>query len=506
MNNLRSSTIFTIILSIAMLSACVEGKKPGDAVQLAIFDLGFSMTDSTVFREDSIKQNQTDEDRELVFDLEDIIERDTLRAIITYSSTSYFIHKGEPMGYEYELVQNLAEHLGLNLKLIVAHDMDAMIGMLLRGEGDLIAHGLTITKSRKEIVSFSLPHNTTQQVLVQRMPENWRKMKRHVIDRGLIRNPVDLIGKTVSVRSGSSYYSRLENLSEEIGDDIEIDVVSGELSTDELIEKVAHGELDLTIADQNIALISQTYFDQIDIETSVSLLQQLAWAVRKSSPSLLEAIDEWIAANQKKSDYHVIYNKYFKNKRAFRTRLKSDFYSLSGGKLSPYDERIKQHAEQLGWDWRLLASLIYQESHFDPKTKSWVGAGGLMQLMPATAREMGIRNVYKPADNLKAGSKYLGILQDQWQSIPDSANRTKFTMASYNVGPGHVQDAQRLAEKLGKNPQVWEANVEACLLLKSKPKYYNDPVVKYGYCRGKEPVAYVKGIVERYDIYKDLLK
>ena len=440
---------------------------------------------------------------EAVFDLPDIYQRDTLNIILTYSSSSYFIYRGAPMGYEYELVNRLADHLGVHMQIIVAENMDEMFDMLLRGEGDIIAHAMTVTKARKELIDFTLPHNQTQQVLVQRKPDSWRKMKLHEIDRSLIRSPLDLIGKTVSVRKESSYYDRLTNLSEEIGGDIEIELVSGEMTTDELIEKVAFGDIEYTVADQNIALINHTYFDQLDIQTSVSLMQQLAWAVRKSSPQLLEKINTWITDNRKETEYHVIYNKYFKNKRAFRSRMKSDYFSRTGGKLSPYDKDIQLYADSLlNWDWRLLAALMFQESRFDPQTTSWAGAQGLMQVMPATGASFGVNDLFDPEENMRAGTAYLKRLQGMWEGIPDTLDRMKFILASYNAGPGHVMDAQRIAEKLGKDPKIWDENVAEGILLKSRPEYFNDDLVKYGYCRGREPYEYVQEIFGRYEEYK----
>lgn len=440
---------------------------------------------------------------EAVFDLPDIHQRDTLKVILTYSSSSYFIYRGQPMGYEYELAHRLAEDLGVHMQIVVAENMDEMFGMLYRGEGDIIAHALTITKARKEQVDFTLPHNRTQQVLVQRKPDNWRRMKLHEIDQSLVRSPLGLINKTVSVRKESSYFDRLTNLSEEIGGDIHVELVSGEMTTDELIEKVAFGDIEYTVADKNIALINHTYFDQIDIQTSISLMQQLAWAVRKTSPQLLKKINTWIKQNRKEAEYHVIYNKYFKNKRAFRSRMDSDYFSRTGGKLSPYDDDIQMYADSLlEWDWRLLAALMFQESRFDPQTTSWAGAQGLMQVMPTTGAAFGVDDLYDPEENMKAGTAYLKRLQGIWEEIPDSLERVKFTLASYNAGPGHVFDAQRIAEKLGKDPEVWDGNVADCILLKSRPEYFNDELVKYGYCRGREPYEYVQKIMGRYEEYK----
>lgn len=439
-------------------------------------------------------------------DMSEIKEKGTLRALTTYSSTSYFIYRGQAMGYEYELLERLADFLDVELELVVADDLDSMFYQLNNGEVDIIAHGLTITNERKQWVDFTEPHITTRQVLVQRKPENWRKLSRRKVEKSLVRNPADLIGKKVHVRNNTSYQKRLKNLSDEIGGDINIEGVPGYLTTEELIKKVAFGEYEYTVADQNIANINNTYYPQLDIKTPVSFPTRIAWAVRKSSPELLTEVNKWIALMKKKPDYYVIYNKYFKNQKDFQKRVKSEFYSLTGGKISQYDEMIQDYAEELQWDWRLLASQIYQESRFRPDAQSWAGARGLMQVMPATARQFGISELYDPTNSMKAGTAYLEYLQGYWKSIPDSTERVKFILASYNAGPGHVEDARRLADKYGKNPYLWDKNVAEYLLLKSKPLYYNDPVVYYGYCRGTEPYKYVKDIVKRFEHYSRFIE
>jgi membrane-bound lytic murein transglycosylase F len=438
-------------------------------------------------------------------DLPQIRERGKLVAITTYSSTSYFIYRGKRMGYEYELLTRLAEHLGLELELVLARNLDSLFNMLLDGRGDIVAHSLTVTKDRRKVVNFTEPHTITHQVLVQSKPENWRDMKRHEIERALIRNPLELIGEQVHVRENTSYYQRLLNLSDEMGGDIDIIIAPGDKETEELIQMVADGEIKYTVADQHLAEINQTYDASLDVKTQLSMPQQIAWAVRKESPQLLTAVNEWLGQIRRTADYNVIYQRYFENRKAFRRRSQSEYFSRTGGNISPFDDLIQAHADSLGWDWRLLASLVYQESRFDPKTKSWAGAVGLMQMMPATAKEFGVTDPTDPAQSLKGGTAYLRYLQVKWQDVPDSVEHLKFVLASYNAGENHVADARRLAEKHGANVDVWSGNVGEYLLLKSDPEYFNDEVVYYGYCRGEEPVEYVDDILERYEHYQRVI-
>lgn len=409
------------------------------------------------------------------------------------------------MGFEYELLRWLADYLDLELEIQIAENLDRLVTMLNKGKGDIIAHNLTITKERKKHLLFTDYHTLTKQVLVQRKPQNWRSMKQHRIDEQLIRNPIDLIGKAVHVRLNTAYYERMQNLSEEIGGDIELVLAPSHYVTEEIIKMVAENKIKYTVADQNIALLNQTYYPNLDVETEVSFPQRIAWAVRKNSPELQKAVNEWIHEIRGSAKYNVIYNKYFKNKKAFKKRIKSEFFSRTGNRVSPYDELIKKYATDIGWDWRLLASLIYQESNFNPSSKSWAGAVGLMQLLPGTARSFGVSNLLDPEENIKAGTSYLDYLADYWEQIQDSLMRQKFILASYNAGPGHVLDARNLAQKYDKNPDVWEDNVEYYLLMKSHPEYYNDEIVKYGYCRGEEPSRYVREITERYQYYTTLL-
>src|SRR5690606_30708404 len=145
----------------------------------------------------------------------------------------------------------------------------------------------------------------------------------------------------------------------------------------------------------------------LDVETQISFSQQVAWGVRKNSPQLLEAVNMWLHKIKKKASYRILYNKYFKNRKSYQRRIKSDFYSKNSGKISEYDKIIKKHATLLGWDWRLLSSLIYQESRFEPEVISWAGAGGLMQIMPSTARELGLDDLCNTYENFRAGSAYI---------------------------------------------------------------------------------------------------
>jgi membrane-bound lytic murein transglycosylase F len=253
-----------------------------------------------------------------------------------------------------------------------------------------------------------------------------------------------------------------------------------------------------------IARVNSKYYPDVDISTAISLNQDLAWAVRKGSTTLVEELNNWISVFTQTPKYKQLYAKYFDSDKSV-TIIESDFYAINTGKISPYDDYIRQYSDKIGWDWRLMASLIYQESRFKNNLTSWAGAWGLMQLMPTTARRFGVDTISSPREQIHAGSEFIVWLEKLFDDVPNKEERIKFVLASYNIGPGHIIDARNLAKKNGANPNVWDKNVDRFLLSKADPKFYNDPVVKYGFCRGTETFNYVSEVMERYEHYKNIV-
>lgn len=441
--------------------------------------------------------------KKMAVDLNEIRENGKLVVLTDFNSTNYFIYRGQPMGYQYELLQELADHLGIKLDVIVSNNLEESFNYLTDGKCNLLAINLTITKERRKYFDFTEPHTQTRQVLVQRKPDNWKNLGKGDLEKQLIRNQLYLAGKTIYVEKNSSYAERLKNLSDEIGDSIFIEEVQED--SEKLISLVANGDINYTVCDENVALVNQTYFPNIDVSTAISFPQYLAWAVQKGATSLKYEIDSWLNEFKKTTKYAVIYNKYFRNQRTSKM-VASDYFSLTSGKISAYDPAIKKYSSQIGWDWRLLASVIYQESRFDPNAESWAGAFGLMQLMPNTARRFGVDRNSPPEQHIRAGVEFIQWLNNRFkEKIPDQQERIKFILASYNIGYGHIEDAMNLTEKYGKDPAIWDNSVDQFLMMKSDPKYYLDPVVKYGYCRGIETYNFVSEVIERYNDYKNII-
>ena len=272
-----------------------------------------------------------------------------------------------------------------------------------------------------------------------------------------------------------------------------------------MIKNVVEGVYDYTVSDENIARVNKAYYPILDIETPVSFPRRIAWAVRKNAPVLLDTLNDGFKFIKRNGTLKIIYDKYYRSTRKSIEIERSEYSSFSGQKLSPYDDLLKKYADNLNWDWRLLAAMVYQESKFDPNSESWVGAKGLFQLMPATARAHGVTNRANPEQSIRGGTEYLQWLEQQWKPrVPEVIEQGKFVMASYNVGLGHVYDACALAEKNGANPNIWE-EVKPYMLKLANRKYFTDPVVKLGYARGSEPVNYVDEILLRFERYKQLI-
>jgi membrane-bound lytic murein transglycosylase F len=438
-------------------------------------------------------------------DVQQIKERGKLVAVTESNSTGYFVYKGQPMGFQYEMLKRLAKELGVELEIIVASDLGEGVQMLQEGKCDIVAQNLIVNRKRAQYVNFTEHHSIARQVLVQRKPKGWESKSDVYLNKKLIRNAFGLIGKDVFVKRGSFNATRLEHLGEEIGGEINVNEAKAEDTSEDLIVKVSKGEIEYTVADENEAKVLAKYYPNIDVETPISLPQKMAWAVRKNSTKLLSVTNTWLHKIKRTNEYYAVFDKYYKSSNSYKKRVSSPYFSYKN-RLSPYDKIIKKNAEKLGWDWRLLASLIYQESKFDAEAQSGMGAVGLMQLMPATATRFGVDDVSIAEQSLEAGTKYLLYLDRFWKKkIPNKEERIKFILASYNVGQGHVLDAYKLTAKYAGNKSQWDENVATYLLHKSSPKYYSDPVVKLGYCRGKEPVKYVKEVFQRYNHYKNLI-
>jgi len=395
----------------------------------------------------------------------------------------YYNYKGRLEGFEYDLAKAFSDYLGVELKVITP-SWEGLIDALQSGEGDFIAASMTITPSREKTVDFSREYLIIQQkVIIHKNNHEIKKIE-------------DLKGKTIHVRRGTSYEERLKELQNEgLGFHIKL---YDDVPTEELIRMVAEGEIEVAISDSNVALLNRRYYPDIRIAFPIEEPQSLGWVIKKNDDAFLKEINKFLKEIQKSGTFAKIYQKYYADVEIFDYVDLRKYHQRITTRLPEYKTIIEKVAEKSGFDWRLIAAVIYQESHFDPNARSYTGVRGLMQLTEITAHEMGIKNRLDPEQSITGGVKYLEKLYKMYDVAKDS-DRTFITLASYNVGRGHVLDAQVIAREKGLDPNTW-AVLEQILPLLRYPKYYKK--TKYGYCRGTEPVRYVNRIITYYDILK----
>lgn len=420
-------------------------------------------------------------------DFDQIQQRKVLRVLTRNNAATYYLWRGELMGFEYDLLKKFASQHKLRLEMIVVPDREQLWEWLEQGKGDLIAASIT----RRDLPGFAFtePYNVVNEVIVGRKSES--KVKK-------IEN---LAGREVVVRQGSSYWHRIKELQQK-GIAVKLKSAPASMETEEIIDRVAKGEYDLTLADSNILDIELAWRDDIASGLVIKSGLQHGWVVRQTNPLLLQTLNQYVKNMYRGMFYNVTRNKYFKHVQKIQQQVAGRVDGAKGNKLSPYDGLVKELSEKWDFDWRLIVSQMYQESRFNPHAKSNVGALGLMQVMPRTASEFGIRKLALPKSGIEAGVRYMHWLRKQFDNGLPLKERVWFVLASYNAGFGHVQDARRLAMKKGWDPNQWFDNVERSMLLLSQRRYASK--ARFGYVRGGEPVNYVRQIRDRYEAYVKL--
>ena len=411
-----------------------------------------------------------------------------LRIITRNSPETYFLWKGELMGFEYELMREFARLHNLRLEVIVAENYQQMKQLLEQGKGDVIAAGISRVAERQSELQFSIGYNRVSELLVSHK------------DSLPIDDYTDLKGRTLNVRKSSVYWPQAKALADEFG--VNLVAASESISTELLIAQVAEREIDLTIADSNLVSIEKRFRENIITPLTLKKNIPSAYAVRDSNPQLRFALNAFIKKIYRGTFYNVVKGRYFGNHNKleqFReNRIKRD------SKLSPYDHLVKENARKYDFDWRLITSQMFQESRFDPQSKSTAGALGLMQVMPRTARELGYHDLTQPQQSIAAGIQYLDWTRARFSDDLPLQEKVLFALAAYNAGFGHVRDAQKLAKSMKLKPDRWFNNVEKAMLLLQQPEYYKK--ARFGYVRGSEPVNYVREIQQRYLSYVDILR
>lgn len=416
--------------------------------------------------------------------LQCIQKRGIITVLTTNNANTYYIYKEKPMGFEYDLARAFADYLGVKLA-VVTPGWSRLLDSLNNRQGDFIAAGMTRTHEREKIACFSNSYLPVQQKIII-----------HKTNR-TITGPNDLNGKIIHIREGTSYQQRLEQL--QAGGIEPIMVLHKDIATEELIQKVAEKKIAVTVADSNIAFLNRRYYPDVKIAFPIEKEQHLGWAVRRGDKRLLNKINNFFKQIKQDGTYDKIYNRYYSAVDTFDYVDLKTFHERIYTRLPAYRSIIQQQAEKYGFDWRLIAAVIYQESHFDPLARSHTEVRGIMQLTQTTAKEMGVTNRFDPLQSIRGGVKYLSKMRGHFDNIEDPHTRLLFGLASYNIGYGHVRDAQQIAREMGMDPTNWASLKKTLPLLRNR-KYYQH--TSHGYARGTEPVRYVERILTYYDILK----
>lgn len=409
-----------------------------------------------------------------------IIERGYVTVGTLFGSTSYYIGAEGPTGFEYELAQKYADYLGVELKVVPSYSLDELFLMLDSGEVDLLAAGLTVTPNRVAQYNFSPSYNSISQKLVFKQGK----------DRP--RNFEQLDGKLL-VTANSSHVENLESL--QLQNPSLTWQESAELDIEELLLQVLAESIDYTIIDSHTLAVSRRYYPEISIGFTVQDEQPLAWALSKNGDdSIFASTIEFFGQVHHDGTLLALDDKYYGHVEQFNyvdTRL---FIQAVEQKLPQYRHLFEKYGQEM--DWRLLAAISYQESHWEPHARSYTGVRGMMMLTLPTAKQMGIKSRLDAEQSVRGGAKYFKQMFDRMPARVPHPDRLWFALASYNVGLGHLNDARAITKKQGGDPDRW-VEVKARLPLLKQKKYYKH--TRYGYARGDEPVNYVENIRRYYD-------
>ena len=424
-------------------------------------------------------------------DLDSIQRRDTLRVITRNTATTYFLYRGGEMGFEYELVRELAHHLDVEVQMVIPPSWDDMIPWLLEGKGDIVAPGFLTTPPGAAQAVRTRPYDASYLVVVTRVGED------------SIRSLEDLAGRTVHVRANSPAHTLLTGLNTGLSGRIRVVALPGTWDTEAILAALADGHISTTVAPWPAAQNEQSYHPELVIGPALGSPDSVAWYVRQNAPALLAAVNGYLGDIRRSAFYNILKQKYFEHTNRFTRYKKAHVDFVRFGRISQYDGIIQRSAQRTGLDWLLVASVIHQESSFNPRAQSWAGAMGLMQLMPRTAQVFAVSNPWHPAQNVDAGVRHLATQVARFDTL-DARTAISFGLASYNAGYGHLQDARQLAIEEGLDPDTWTGNVELAFDLLSHERYHSRTT--YGYVRGSETITYVNEILRRWDVYQSLLK
>lgn len=403
--------------------------------------------------------------------------------VVTHNGpNTYFINGDNQLaGLEYDLANLFVKELGedYTVKFLVVDNITHVIPSLLKGKADFAAADLSITRLRKHLVVFSSPYQETQQQLVYNTEVG--KKPKHI---------QDIIGKSISVPAGTSYAERLREESNALPSLRWREVKHS--GTDELMEQVASGLIDYTVADRHMVSLLQNYYPNLDSAFPIGKPEQIGWAFpRNGNPDLVNKANQFFAKIKKDGTLRNLLDRYYGNSERLNSMDVTTFLKRLKTLLPQYKSMFIEAQEITGIDWRLLAAVSYRESHWDRLNTSPTGVRGMMMLTEATADDLGVTDRLDPRQSIVGGARYIVQLVDTIPPRIPEPDRTWMALAAYNIGYAHVEDARVLAQRMKLNPDSW-ADVKKMLPLLNKYEYYS--TVKYGYASGGAPVIFVESI------------
>ncbi len=426
--------------------------------------------------------------------LKAIRQRGVLRLLTRNNGNTYFILRGKQLGFDYTMAERFAQSIGVKLEVIVPPGWNDLIPMILDGQGDIIGAAMNITPERAKKVTYSRPYGLTHMRIV------WGRGQKR------IGNIEELSGKQVHVRQGSTYYNLLDRVSglfESAGKRRVDIIIEGEtLETEQILADVASGKIPYSLCDYHICVENKARLPGLVIGPAVGDPEPIAWAMHPQAEDLKGAIDQFFS-EQRGGDFKEVYDRYYGDPKARRRALpKGTTGRISGGKLSTHDGIFRVAAKQYKLDWRLLASIAFQESGFDPGHKSWSGGRGLFGMDPGTAKALGIKDLRRPNKAAEAAAAHLTAMNFHFASVDDEDDRMRFGIAAYQCGNDHISDAQELARREGLNAEKWTDVAKVLPLLALRDYAAKAP---HGYVQGADTVRYVENVWERYRAYKHAL-
>ncbi len=421
----------------------------------------------------------------------DEAERDSgdLVVLTRNAPTTYYIDReGELAGPEYEMTTAFARSTNRQVTFEVLDSIDEIVRALEEGRGDVAAAGLTRTASREQRFATGPPYQSVEELVVCRP--------------GIVlRDMTDLPGLDIGIIANSSYEETLTGLLERVPE-LRWKVITDE-ATEQVLRRVAEGDLDCMVVDSNILATHQWYMPELETALTLGTEMELAWLLPAGSEGLVEALDAWFESYRASGELAALMNRYYGHLDQFDPYDVQVFARRVDSRLPQYRNLFEQAAGQTGLEWTLLAAQAYQESHWEPEATSPTGVRGIMMLTQPTAASLGVEDRLDAAASILGGARYLNQRLERIPPHVSAQDRLWMALAAYNIGQNHLRDARMLAVMLGENPNTW-VGVKETLPRLSQRRYHRQ--LPAGYGRGLQAVIYVERIRNYHDLLLELVE